>query len=208
MPKPVVPNGKREALTWGVGAVWLGIVLTGTFLMVAYANTPGETGAAPVHWPETSGLTHNPERPTLVMFIHPHCPCSRASVGELALLMAHCQGRVEAHVFFVRPAGMTTEWVQTDTWREASRIPGVTVYCDDGEREARRFGAETSGVTELFDAQGRLLFHGGITAARGHSGDNDGRDAVQALIFNELAAQTNTPVFGCSLFNCEAKGSP
>jgi hypothetical protein len=208
MPTPAIPKGKPGALTWGIGAVWLGIVLAGTFLMVAYANTPGEAGVPPASWPDSSRLQRNPQKPTLVMFIHPHCPCSRASVGELALLMAHCQDRVETHVFFVKPAGVTTEWMQTDVWQEASRIPGVTVHTDDEGQEARRFGAETSGVTELFDAEGRLLFHGGITAARGHSGDNDGRDAVQALLFDKLATQTNTPVFGCSLFSCEAKSPP
>jgi len=203
-----VANSKPGALTWGMGAVWLGVVLAGTFLMVAYANTPGEAGTPPASWPDSSQLPRNPHRATLVMFIHPHCPCSRASIGELALLMAHCQDRVEAHVFFVKPAGMTTEWTQTDTWREAAQIPGVTVHRDDEGREARRFGAETSGTTELFDAKGRLVFDGGITAARGHYGDNTGLDAVQALLFHELAAQTNTPVFGCSLFGCDAKSSP
>jgi hypothetical protein len=208
MPTPAIPKGKPGALTWGIGAVWLGIVLTGTFLMVAYANTPGEAGAPPASWPKSSRLPRSPQKATLVMFIHPHCPCSRASISELALLMAHCQGRVGAHVFFVRPAGMTTEWTQTDTWQEAARIPGVTVHCDDESREAQRFGAETSGTTELFDVEGHLVFHGGITAARGHSGDNDGLDAVQALLLDEPAVKTTTPVFGCSLFSCEAKSSP
>ena len=208
MPKPATMKGKPGALTWGIGAVWLGIVLAGTFLMVAYANTPGEAGSPPASWPNSSPLPRNPQKATLVMFIHPHCPCSRASVGELAVLMAHCQDKVGAHVFFVRPAGMTMEWTKTDTWREAAQIPGVTVHRDDEAQEARRFGAETSGTTELFDAEGRLVFHGGITGARGHSGDNDGRDAVEALLLDEPAVKTSTPVFGCSLFNCEAKSSP
>jgi hypothetical protein len=208
MPTPTIAMGKPGALTWCMGAVWLGIVLAGTFLMVAYANTPGEAGSPPASWPGSSSLARNPREATLAMFIHPHCPCSRASIGELAVLMAHCQGRVGAHVFFVKPAGMTTEWTRTDIWVEASRIPGVTVHSDDEGREARRFGAETSGTTELFGADGRLLFQGGITAARGHAGDNDGRDAVQALLLNEPALQTNTPVFGCPLFGCEAKSSP
>jgi hypothetical protein len=121
--------------------------------------------------------------------------------------MAHCQGRVDVHVFFLQPAGMNAEWAQTDTWRDATRIPGVTVHRDDDGQVARLFGAETSGHTALYSGGGRLLFYGGITAARGHSGDNTGRDAVQALLFHQPAPQTNTPVFGCSLFSCEAKTS-
>jgi hypothetical protein len=137
------------------------------------------------------------------MFIHPHCPCSRASIGELAVLMAHCQGRVTTHVLFLRPAGMPLEWIRTDLWRDASAIPGVKVYCDDEGREARRFQIETSGDTALYDAKGQLLFHGGITGSRGHSGDNAGRDDVEALLFNKTISQNHTPAFGCSLFDTE-----
>jgi hypothetical protein len=137
--------------------------------------------------------------------MHPHCPCSRASIGELALLMAHCQGRVDAQVLFLQPAEMSSDWVLTDLWREAARIPGVTVSRDEAGREARLFGAETSGDTALYDGQGRLMFHGGITIARGHSGDNPGRDALEALLLGTPTQQTNTPVFGCSLFECKSK---
>jgi hypothetical protein len=137
------------------------------------------------------------------MFIHPHCPCSKASVGELALLMAHCQGRVNAHVLFLQPTEATSDWVLTDTWREAARIPGVTVHRDEGGREARLFQAETSGDTALYDAMGGLMFHGGMTISRGHSGDNPGRDALQSMLLGGPAERTNTPAFGCRLFGCK-----
>lgn len=184
------------------GLVWLGIVVTGTFLMLAYANSSGHAGMPPVHWPKQSGVLPDQNRPTLVMFIHPHCPCSKASIGELALLMAHCQGQVNAHVLFLQPEEMDSTWSMTDTWKDAARIPGVTVQHDDAGREARFFHAETSGDTALYDAKGNLLFHGGITIARGHSGDNPGRDTLQALLLGEPAQLTNTPAFGCPLFGC------
>ena len=101
--------------------------MTGTFLMLTYANTPGKAGSTSTSWPESSQLSRNNERPTLIMFMHPHCPCSRASIDELALLMAHCQGRVDAHVLFIQHAAMAPDWVVTDTWREAALIPSVTV---------------------------------------------------------------------------------
>jgi hypothetical protein len=78
----------------------------------------------------------------------------------------------------------------------------VTVQRDDAGREARLFGAETSGDTRLYSATGELMFHGGITIARGHSGDNPGRDALEALLFGKPAGATKTRVFGCSLFEC------
>ena len=193
-----------KALTWGLGTVWLALILSGTFVLMVYANTPGKLSAPPKNWPSSSPLLPSRERSTVLMFVHPQCPCSSASVGELAVLMAHCQGRVDAHVFFLRPSGATTQWVQTSLWQDAKRIPGVTVHYDDNGQEARRFGASTSGDTLLYDPAGHLLFHGGITSARGHSGDNAGRDAVEALLFDKPTSQTSAPVFGCSIFECPA----
>jgi hypothetical protein len=65
--------------------------------------------------------------------------------------------------------------------------------------DARLFGAFTSGQTFLYNPGGRLLFNGGITASRGHSGDNIGRDGIVALLHGGTFAQNVTPAFGCSL---------
>ena len=202
-----VPSGKRRILAVTVGIAWLVMIVAGSFVLLAYTNSPGKPGSPPETWPHSSQVPHDKDRPTLIMFMHPHCPCSRASIGELAEVMAHCQGRVSAHVLFLRPTEMDPDWVLTDTWRDAAKIPGVTVSRDEAGREARLFGAETSGDTALYDAKGRLMFHGGITISRGHSGDNPGHDTVQALLLGEPVQQTNTPAFGCSLFECKLKGS-
>jgi hypothetical protein len=84
--------------------------------------------------------------------------------------------------------------------RSAAEIPGVSVLSDPDGAEARRFGAQTSGHTLLFDHTGRLLFSGGITQSRGHAGDNAGESAIVSLINTQAADQTKTQVFGCSLF--------
>jgi hypothetical protein len=68
---------------------------------------------------------------------------------------------------------------------------------------ALRFGASTSGQTILYNDSGRLVFNGGITAARGHEGPNDGQDAVIALLQNRAPRQTTTPAFGCSLLRMD-----
>ena len=103
---------------------------------------------------------------------------------------------------------MGSNWALTDIWRETRRIPGVMVHLDKAGREARLFGAETSGETALYDAKGRLMFHGGITISRSHSGDNPGRDTLQTLLMGNPAQLANTPVFGCSLFECKPAGNP
>ena len=112
--------------------------------------------------------------------------------------MAHSQGKLCSHVLFLQPAGQRPDWVETDLWRSAEAIPGVKVHADWNGAEARRFHAGTSGQTVLYDA-GRLLFAGGITAGRGHSGDNPGRDAVMALLAAPTGTGARTPVYGCGL---------
>ena len=133
------------------------------------------------------------------MFAHPHCPCTRASVGELARLLTGLNGKLAAQVWFVQPAGTGPDWTNTDLWASAAAIPGVTVHGDAAGLEAQRFGAGTSGQTVLYDQNGQLLFHGGITIERGHFGDNPGANAVKRLVNHQPAELIQTPVFGCSL---------
>lgn len=181
--------------------LWLATVSCGLWLLWGYENTPGVAAAPPGNWPLASRLQRATDRATLVMLAHPHCPCTRASIGELAQLMAHTQGRVTAYVLFLKPAGFADDWEQTDLWQSAARIPGVTCLVDDDGAEARRFHAATSGQTLLYNPAGHLQFSGGITGSRGHAGDNVGRSAIVSFINAGTAARTETFVFGCPLFN-------
>ncbi len=184
-----------------VGCVlWLSATGVGIGLLWDYENTPGSAAAAPARWPAGSRLQRSAEGATLVLLAHPHCPCTRASIGELSRLMAQAQGRVTAYVLFVKPPGFAVEWEKTDLWSSASAIPGVNVVRDDEGVEAQRFRAATSGQVALYDGGGRLLFSGGITSARGHAGDNAGRTAIVSLLTTDEPAQRETPVFGCPLF--------
>jgi hypothetical protein len=113
--------------------------------------------------------------------------------------MAVRPGGIRAIVLLVMPSGVAPGWDETDLRQMAGGIPGVEVISDRGGTEAARFGAQTSGQCFLFAADGRRLFSGGITASRGHEGDNAGRDALVALLTGRTPDQTSTPVFGCSL---------
>jgi hypothetical protein len=174
-----------------------------------YENAPGPTSTPPTRWPPDSHIRLAAGQATLIMLAHPRCPCTRASVGELARLMTQAQGRVTAYVLFVKPAGASGGWEKTDLWQSAASIPGVNIIVDDGGVEAQRFRAVTSGQTILYDAEGRLLFSGGITGSRGHSGDNVGRSAIVSLLNSREAERTETFVFGCPLFGTrsECRGS-
>ncbi len=122
-------------------------------------------------------------------------------MAELAQVMARIQGKVRAYVLFYTPRSSALGWENTDLRRSAAQILSVTVLSDVDGAEARRFGAETSGHTFLFDADGRLLFNGGITQSRGHSGGNAGESAVVSLVNNHTSERAETFVFGCSLTN-------
>ena len=186
-------------LIWGV------IVGLGWMMLSRYENAPGLAQVAPEHWPSVSQIPRTPGLPILVMFVHPHCPCSRASMSELSLIMAHCQKKVRTVVIFVRPENFTEEWVKTDLWNSALHIPGVEVMVDAQGKEAKIFYADVSGQTMLYDAQGKLVFSGGITSSRGHEGDNDGKEAIVAFLTKGVILKKQTPFFGCLLFNKQKK---
>jgi hypothetical protein len=195
------PRSRRGLVILSSITLWLLVVGIGLSVLLGYENTPGVAAKPLASWPADSQIQRAPGRATLVMLVHPHCPCSRASMGELALLMAQSQGRLTAYVLFLKPAGFSDDWEKTDLWQSAAGINGVKPIVDYDGVEAHRFHAQTSGQTFLYDARGRLLFSGGITVARGHAGDNAGRSAIVSLVNAKIAEQAETPVFGCPLFD-------
>jgi hypothetical protein len=185
--------------------VWLVIVGTGFTLLARYQNASGSIGRTPSDWPHQTRVELDQKLNTLVMFVHPQCPCTRASMEELNRLLARCHGNVAAQVWFFKPAGFSADWTRSDLWRSAAAIPGVTVHEDPDGAQARLFGAETSGFVLLYDPHGKLRFKGGITGSRGHAGDNAGEDSVVSLLDGHGVSLTQTPVYGCSLLGeCRA----
>jgi hypothetical protein len=187
------------------GSAWLLAVAIGMTVLWRYSTAAGIPAAPPLEWPRESRIRPSPDLATLILLAHPQCPCTRASIEELDRLMARLDGRLVAHVLFVTPTDVPDGWERTDLWRTAAAIPGVDVVRDEDGAEARRFHAPTSGQVILYDAAGRLRFSGGITAARGHAGDNLGRSAIVALLEGGAPTAPATPVFGCALL--EAQGS-
>lgn len=191
-----------------LGGLWAGLVVVGIGRLEDYAQQPGAPAQPPVSWPATSSIARKAGKAQLIMLVHPRCPCTRASVEELSQLMAHGQGRVQAHVLFIVPEGTEEGWAVTDLWRSAGSIPGVEVLLDKAGREASRFRVATSGETLLYGPDGGLLFGGGITESRGHSGDNAGREAILSLLLLKKPETNETPVFGCPLFDRRSVAPP
>jgi hypothetical protein len=194
-------SGRELQMLWAaLGILWLGGVITGLWWVASYDNRPGVAASASTRWPSDSHMVPDPSRPTLVVLAHPRCDCTEASMAELAELIARAHLRPKTYVVFIKPGTVADGWERTTLWQTAAHIPDVSVIRDDDGLEARRFGAETSGQVVLYDANGLLLFSGGITGSRGHAGDNAGRATILALLNRETPNRTATPVFGCPLF--------
>jgi len=168
-------------------------------LLTEYQNAPGAPAEAPRMWPAESRLAPATDVPTLLLFAHPRCPCTDATLGELARLLRHAQEQVRTYVVFAQPETQDDAWTQAALWRRAQALPGVRVWRDRNARETQRFGAATSGQALLYDAGGALRFQGGITGSRGHEGANAGRTALQSILHGAPPARTETFVFGCPL---------
>lgn len=180
-------------------AIWLGLVSAGFAVLADYTSRPGRMEAPPAEWPVSAAVAPNRGGFTLLMFVHPHCPCSRASLHELFVLMRDAPPNVAVHLFFAQPDGFPDAWVEGHLWRWAGRMPGLTRHIDRGGREALLFQAHVSGCVVLYDAEPAPRFHGGITPGRGHQGDNRGRTAVLDFLWGRVPGSRRAPVYGCEL---------
>jgi hypothetical protein len=179
--------------------LWLLSAAGGFFVISNHQSAYGTVGVTPQHFPLNSQLTLDPARKTLIMFAHPQCPCTRASLEELNRLLARSQGKVAAQVWFFNPDTLPSDWARTGLRESAAAIPSVTVHEDRGGAKALLFGAKTSGYVLLYDTRGELLFKGGITGSRGHAGDNSGESAIVSLLAGKDVGVKETHVYGCAL---------
>lgn len=188
-----IPFGWIMVCLWGVA------VGSGFVLLTNYQNAPGAPAQAPAQWPTESRIESTGQEATLLVFVHPRCPCTDATMEELARLVRHVRDTVQVHAVFLQPESKAPDWVKTSLWRRAATIAGVTPRRDPNGRETDRFGVATSGQVLLYGPDGTLRFQGGITAGRGHEGDNAGRAALRALLTGAPPETRQTFVFGCSM---------
>jgi hypothetical protein len=186
-------------------AIWIVAAVGGMGVLLEYKQTPGPVAETPPAFPAGSAIKLDKERPTLVMLIHPRCPCSRASVSELDKLLTRVPGKLKAQVVVVLPEGLAEGTEPSALATRAAEIKGVEVLNDPGGLEAHRFGSFTSGQTYLFSPAGELLFSGGITPSRGHQGDNFGSAELErlALSHEQHENPSTSKVFGCALNSVE-----
>ena len=190
---------RKQILVLVASSLWLCAIGTGFLFLLHYERIEGPRSRAPARWPEQTTLARTVDDYTLVLFIHPKCPCSEASLSELAVLVTR-HPSLKSLVVFVKPDGVPAGWENSSNWEHAARIPGVRAIVDVGSKEAGLFGARTSGEILLYDRAGKLVFSGGITPGRGHEGDSPGLASIDALLSEDLGRRLKVaPVYGCPL---------
>ena len=163
-----------------------------------YAATPGAAASAV---PERIAASQGKSR--VRVFLDARCPCSRATVAELARVAARLSNPTEFQVLFAAADESDSSWKSSSLYEDVSRLPGVTVFADVGGARARSYGIATSGQVLAYRPDGTLAFAGGVTGSRGHEGDNDGKSQLLAALDASSASPrreaTTTAVYGCEL---------
>jgi len=148
-----------------------------------------------------------PGMATLIMFVHPRCTCTPASLREMQAVVAQTTTPVTSWVLLLKPQYTDDDWNGTAVAELVHRVPNARLLTDQDGIEAARFGAETSGHVVLYDAAGHLLFSGGITERRGVAGDNAARRALLAVLNGTGSEPAERAVLGCGLLTHDPASS-
>lgn len=188
-----------------ITAIWLALSIFGLIILVGYQSGAGAQGVAPLNWPAKSSVSREigqKKDNTLLVFLHPQCPCSKATVHQLDLLLTkQSKKNTSAYAVFVLPKGVGSDFAQGDLYKQCQQIDGLTIVEDRDAVEADLFAARTSGQLYIYDKDGQLSFSGGITAGRGHEGDSLGLDRAREILSMKTGEKTVCPTFGCPLEN-------
>lgn len=178
--------------------LWSGLIAGGYAWLLRYSFAPGRTSVAPRTIPVDLALPPRLRRPQLLLALHPRCPCSRATISELAKVLSRTRDACEVTLLMYKPAGAPDSWIQGALWDECRRM-NCQVRPDPNGRLAASLGSLTSGGVVLYDGDGRLRYQGGITGSQGHEGDNAGAQSVVQILHGDRASHKSMPVFGCPL---------
>lgn len=187
-------------------AVWLISLVVGLKILWNYQTAPGVQQKKTTRIHSTSLIQLASQQPTLIMFAHPQCPCSKASIIELQGVAQKLRGQVNIKIYFIQPASKDRGWLESSSWALAKTIPDAQVLADPRGTMAKMFSARVSGETLLYSKEGELLFEGGITPSRGHVGENHGTRSIIEAVQTGLASIKRTQIYGCNLFTQEEEG--
>jgi hypothetical protein len=117
----------------------------------------------------------------------------------LAKILTRAPNSADVTVLFYTPtAAATNDWANSPMLEECRQM-NCRIRPDPDGRLAASLGSLNSGTVVLYDGHGRLRYTGGITAARGHEGDNPGERAIVEILMGTRESCSSMPVFGCPI---------
>lgn len=191
----------RRLLHLAVLTAWLGCIAAVMHWGLHFQYQAPPLQPSQGQWPTSSQLPRG-NAGTIIMFLHPHCPCSKASLHELLMLDTKLRPGIAVSCVFCQAPEESADYIRsTGLWREVAKGANLHATIDSGA-ETSLFHPRISGEIFAYDAAGTLVYHGGITPSRGHVGDNLGAERLLARL-NEDSAGTQPPdifpAFGCAL---------
>lgn len=179
-----------------LSALWCLGVFAGFTWLTTYAATAGKPATPPkqIQLTPFSQVSSNEQ---LLVFLHPHCSCSQATLHELDRVLASVAHKPDVHIFFADVREHDS--IKTSAlWQQAQLIDDAKISIDENDL-AQQLSVHTSGGMLLYNMDGKLLFNGGITASRGHEGDNAGKAQLVNALKTSLDTSSQAAVFGCAL---------
>lgn len=197
------------ALRW-VGVLWGVTLALGLAWLAWYGTRPAPAQAMPATWPaDLLGPRLGPGA-ELVVFVHPRCPCTRASLAELADLRHNLERdgvALQLTAVVYRPASAPADWAPSEHTQPdavADAIAPLTpqrVVVDRAGALTAAGGVSGSGTVWAYAADGSAVFVGGLTPSRGHRGITTAHAALHAALQTGRAPAVplEYPVYGCPI---------
>ncbi len=195
LPRSSPNRAYRTGLVRLVLLVWIALVTAGFSALVVYERYPGTDGGPTL---KAESTLHR-ETWTLLVAVHPRCPCTQATVDELESLLRRYPADVVCHAMVYHPPGLEKVWLELSLVEQLRALPRVTLSGDSDGRKLAALGMETSGAVRLIDPAGKVRFYGGITASRGHRGFNAGSQIIESLLRGKAITLDHAPVYGCRM---------
>ena len=189
-------------------------IVVGSWLLTDYANRPGSQGDVAeqldkeiVHAEWTLSQEFDDSKCTLILFYHPHCPCTKAATRCLERLFTRFSDTPNFIAVAYCPSTERDSWIESSITANLRKKFGQTpIVIDPDGKYCERFGAFTSGHAILYDESGSLIFSGGITPGRGHEGHSSAASDLVAKVNGLSEEVIYWPVYGCTIIDSE--GSP
>ncbi|SMP75553.1 AhpC/TSA family protein [Neorhodopirellula lusitana] len=178
--------------------------VVGMSQLMSYSNTPGETRTTvpqviPTELISTTLSDEKRAQSKVLVFYHPHCPCTRATIRSLQRLESMFAPDTQIVGYAYQPASKDDNWIETTTTQALRSLQNATVLADRDAQACEDFEIVTSGHVLVYDHNGELKFSGGITPSRGHEGSCASGTAFLNSVNGKTNAEQSWPVFGCPI---------